>query len=102
MRCRFGLLLMTVIAAILLAIPVLIAILVTIRAVLLLLLLGLLGLTAGVLFPLSSCQQTGIVLGVLLEVFQRNTVTRQLRIARKLVVFFDDLLRGATHLALGT
>ncbi|KGK79114.1 hypothetical protein PM03_11200 [Thalassobacter stenotrophicus] len=95
-------LLVAVVAAILLAVPVLIAILVAIRAVLLLLLLGLLGLTARILFPLSGGQKPGVMLRVLLEIFQRNAVARQLRITRKLVVLFDDLLRGATHLALGT
>jgi hypothetical protein len=41
------------------------------------------------------------VFGMLLEVFRRDPVARQLRIARKLVVFLDDLLGRAAHLALG-
>jgi len=42
------------------------------------------------------------MLRVLLEVFQRHSVAAQLRVARKLVVFVNDLLRGATHLAFRT
>jgi hypothetical protein len=38
--------------------------------------------------------------GVLLEVFGGNTVIGQLCITCQLIVFFDDLLRRATHLAL--
>jgi hypothetical protein len=41
------------------------------------------------------------MLRVLLEVLERDTVIAELRIAGKLVVLVDDLLRGAAHLALG-
>ena len=93
---------MAVVAAILLTIPILTAVLIAIRAVLLLLLLGLLGFAAGILLPRGGGQKTCVMLCVLLEVFQGNTVTGQLRVTCELIVFFDDLLRGATHLALGT
>ena len=42
------------------------------------------------------------MLGMLLEILGRNPVIGELGIARQLVVFIDNLLRGATHLALGT
>ena len=37
---------------------------------------------------------------MLLEILNGDTVTAQLGIACQLVIFIDDLLRGATHLAL--
>ncbi|OIQ72466.1 hypothetical protein GALL_459060 [mine drainage metagenome] len=47
-------------------------------------------------------QHAGVMFGVLQEVFMRHAVIGQLRIARQLEVFLDDLLRGAAHLAFGT
>lgn len=46
-------------------------------------------------------QHTGVMFGMLRKVFGRNTIIRSLRIARKHLVFFDDLLRRAANLALG-
>ena len=40
--------------------------------------------------------------GMLCKIFSRHTVTRKLRIARKGLVFLDNLLRRATHLAFWT
>ena len=50
---------------------------------------------------LRSAQHTQIVLCMLREILGRNTITRKLRIARKLLVFVDNLLRCPTYLALG-
>lgn len=50
---------------------------------------------------LRSAQHTQIVLRMLREILGRNTITRKLRIARKLLVFVDNLLRCPTYLALG-
>ena len=47
------------------------------------------------------CQKPCVMLGMLQKVFSRHTVVGQLRIPRQKLVFFDDLLRCATHLALG-
>ena len=68
--------------------------------ILLLILLVLLelGLTF-LLFLLRFRQHSQIMLCVLLKVFSRNPVVRQLRIARKLIVFIDNLLRRAANLA---
>ena len=38
---------------------------------------------------------------VLLEVFRRNAVVAYLGIARKLIIFLDNLLRRTAHLAFG-
>ena len=65
-----------------------------------LLLLSLLLLAAGILLALRFAQHTKVMLGMLLKVFSRDTVVGQLRVTGKLVVFVDDLLRGAAHLAL--
>jgi hypothetical protein len=52
-------------------------------------------------FALRLAEQTQIMFGVLLEIFSRHTVIAERRIAGQLAVFVDDLLRRATHLALG-
>lgn len=46
-------------------------------------------------------QHTGVMFGMLREIFRGHTIIRPLRIAGKHLIFFDDLLRRATHLALG-
>ena len=46
-------------------------------------------------------QHTGVMLGVLVKVFSGDTVIRQLCIAGEKLVFLDDLLRRAAHLAFG-
>ena len=58
-------------------------------------------LLAGVDLLLRGGEHTGVMLGMLLEVLDRDTVARQLRVPRKLVVLVDDLLRGAAYLPLG-
>ena len=52
-------------------------------------------------FALCLGQHPQIMFGVLRVVFRVHTVVRQLRIAVQLVVFFNDLLRRAAHLAFG-
>jgi hypothetical protein len=61
---------------------------------------ALLLLAPRVLFLLRLAQQAQVMFCMLLEILGRNPVTRQLRIARQLVVFLNDLLRCAAHLAL--
>ena len=56
----------------------------------------------GVLFLLRLAQHPQVMLGVLLKVLGRDAIVGQLRVTRQLVVFLDDLLRGAAHLALGS
>jgi hypothetical protein len=46
-------------------------------------------------------QHAGVMFGVLAEIFRRNPVIRPLRIACQHLIFFDNLLRRATHLAFG-
>ena len=46
-------------------------------------------------------KHAGVMFSVLQEVFRSDTVVRQLCVTRKHLVFFDDLLRRATHLAFG-
>ena len=46
-------------------------------------------------------QHAGVMLGVLQKALLRDAVMGQLRVARQRQVFLDDLLGGATHLALG-
>ncbi len=53
------------------------------------------------LFALRLVEHALVMLGVLLEILGRHPVARKLRIAGKLVVLVDDLLRRAAHLALG-
>lgn len=47
-------------------------------------------------------QHAQVMFRMLLEIFHRNAVIAKLGVARQLVVFVDDLLRGAAHLAFGT
>ncbi len=47
-------------------------------------------------------QQPGIVLGMLLKVFEGDAIIRELRIARELIVLLDDLLRRSADFALGS
>jgi hypothetical protein len=61
--------------------------------------LALLLFAALVDFALRLAQQSGVVFGVLLEVFSCHTVITQLGIARQLVVFLDNLLRRAAYFA---
>ena len=63
--------------------------------------LALLLFAAGLLLALRFAQQAQVMFGVLLKVLSRHAIIGQLRIARQLIVFVDDLLRGAAHLALG-
>lgn len=65
-----------------------------------LLLLSLLLLAAGILLALRFAQHAKVMLGMLLKILSRDTVVGQLRVTGKLVVFVDDLLRGAAYLAL--
>jgi len=51
---------------------------------------------------LSGCDQTEIVLGVLVIVFGRDRVARTPRIARELNVFFGNMRGGAANLDIGT
>ena len=51
-------------------------------------------------FALCLRQHAGVMFGMLLKVFCRNTVIRQLRITRKNLIFFDYLLRCSANLAL--
>ncbi len=46
-------------------------------------------------------KHAGVMLGVLREILGGNPVIRQLAIAGELLIFLDDLLRSATHLAFG-
>ena len=55
----------------------------------------------GVDLALRFAQQAQVVFRVLLKILCGHAVTGQLRVARKLVVFVDDLLRCAAHFALG-
>jgi hypothetical protein len=64
--------------------------------------LAVLLLLARILFTLGFGKHPKVVLGMLLKVFRRDPVIRQLRIARQLVVFVDDLLRRAADFSLGT
>lgn len=50
---------------------------------------------------LRFTQHAGIVFGMLQEALFGDTVMGQLGVPRKRQIFFNDLLRGATHLALG-
>ncbi|PRY26865.1 hypothetical protein CLV78_101969 [Aliiruegeria haliotis] len=59
-------------------------------------------LATGFLFPLRLAQHSRVVLGMLLEVLGGYTVVAKRRIAGKLGVLVDNLLRGATHLAFRT
>ena len=59
------------------------------------------GSAALVHFALCLAQQPQVVFGVLLKVLGGHTVIAQLCIAGQLVVFLDNLLRRAAHLALG-
>ncbi|MFT6450863.1 MAG: hypothetical protein ACJA06_000343 [Halocynthiibacter sp.] len=104
--------LMAVLAAVILGVlaaVVLIVVLVPVAAlaaiplisiVILLRLLGLLAFALRVLFALSFAQHPGVMLCVLLEILERHPIIRELRIARKLVIFLDDLLRRTAHFAL--
>ena len=47
-------------------------------------------------------QKAQIMFGVLLEILHRHAVIAQLGVAGQLIVFVDDLLRRAAHLAFGT
>jgi hypothetical protein len=58
--------------------------------------------TARFLLALSFAQHTQIVFGVLHKVFGSDTVIAQMGVTRQLVIFINDLLRRATHFALGT
>ena len=78
---------------------VLAATLVAAALLVVLLLLLLLLLTLRVHLALRFGQHAGVMLRVLLEVFQCDAVIAKLRITGQLVVFVDDLLRGASHLA---
>jgi hypothetical protein len=87
-----------VLATVILAVVVLalIALALTVATLLLAALFGLavhLGLRFG--------QHAGVMLGVLQKVLSRHAVTAQLGVARQQLIFIDDLLRGATHLAFG-
>jgi len=66
-----------------------------------LLLLALPRLLLGGKFALRFGQQAGVMLGMLVEVFGGDTIIRQLRVAREEDILFNDLLRGAAHLAFG-
>lgn len=67
----------------------------------LLLLLTLAFLLLGRHFALRFAQHAGVMFGVLQEVFGGHAIIRQLRVTGEKLVLLDDLLRGATHLALG-
>ena len=45
-------------------------------------------------------EHPGIMFGVLRKVFSSDAVARQLGITVQLIILFDDLLRGAAHLAI--
>ena len=65
-----------------------------------LLLLALLLFALRIHFFLRHAQQAQVMFRVLLKVFSRHTVIGQLCVSRQLIVFVDDLLRRAAHLAL--
>ena len=88
-------------SALLPAIPVLLTALPAVLAAILLVLL-LSRFLLGRQFLHRLGQHPRVVFGVLQEVFGRHPVVRELRIARQHLVLLDDLLRRATHLALGT
>lgn len=52
-------------------------------------------------FAHRFAQHPQIMFGVLLEIFGGHAIIAQLRVARQLVVFVDDLLRCAAHFAFG-
>ena len=82
----------TILATILLAIPA------TLRGILLILLaLFLLGGQLAVGFG----KHAGVMFGVLREILGGNAVIRQLGVAGQLLIFLNDLLRCAAHLAFG-
>jgi len=90
-----------VLAATILAITVLAAILALLR------LLARLAALLGALLVLGHlarrlAQHPRVMLGMLQEVLLGHAVIRQLGVARQHQVFVDDLLGGATHLALGS
>jgi hypothetical protein len=53
------------------------------------------------LLALRLVEHALVMLGVLLEILERHAVIAKLRIAGKLGILVDDLLRRAAHLALG-
>ena len=53
------------------------------------------------LFAHRLGQKPGVMLGMLQEVFRGHAVIRQLGITRQKLIFFNDLLRRAAHLAFG-
>ena len=63
--------------------------------------LALLIVAALVDFALRFAEHPKVMFGVLLKVLGGNTVVAQMGITRQLIVFLDDLLRRATHFALG-
>ena len=56
---------------------------------------------AGIHFTHRLVQKAGVMLGMLLEVLERHAVVRKLRVAGKLIILLDDLLRRTAHLAFG-
>ncbi|GAA6192222.1 hypothetical protein NBRC116597_21420 [Phaeobacter sp. NW0010-22] len=56
---------------------------------------------AGILLTLRFAQHPHVVFSVLLKILRGDTIICQLRIAPELVVFINDLLRRAAHLAFG-
>ena len=88
---------LTVVLAILLAAGLL-TIPTTLRRILLILLAAFLLCRQ---FAVRFGQHAGVMLGMLREILGSNPVIRQLRIARQLLIFLDDLLRCAAHFAFG-
>ena len=78
---------------------VLVAVLATLPAILVVLLLA--RLLLGGHFAHRFTQEAGVMLGVLQEILGGHTVIRQLGIAGELLIFLDHLLRRTAHLAFG-
>ncbi len=99
---------LAILAVALIAILAVVASLATIRvAVLVIILPALLavlhlpGLLFGGHLTCGLAKKAGVMLGVLQEILAGHAVVGQLRIARQLLIFLDDLLRRAAHLAFG-
>ena len=84
---------------VILSVLVAVILLVVVPLLTVLVLLLLLGLPLR-LFALGFREHTQVVFGVLLKVFRRDPVVRQLRVAGQLIILINDLLRRSAHLAL--
>ena len=82
-----------------LVLTLLVLTLLVLATILLLVITPLIGLASH--FGLRLGQHAGIMFGVLQKVLGSDAVARKLGIARQYLVFVDDLLRGAPHLAFG-